>query len=365
MSTRNQREQLIHSATGQISIIIGVLICSWLYTIPHYKSISEGVTNTNLAIDKFESTSKDWIPYNNLIWKLKENKWKEELIEVIEAAPGATEEVIKKVWWAAYLTWLDENIISSSEEKNKLTIKKARLNSILPTLSPISNNLTEETINMRRYISFIETNILKEFGLDSNAALGIQNITYGKKGTDTPEEVGSFNAELTFKATNEGISKMIDYINNLGEPKILTETGNINSEEIPGVMSNPLAMIDTLSLNEALDMNNPTAENGGRVVIKFYIRGSSPSDITYLSETIKKRKDDLGKKISTNSLDCTNKNTCPHKQEYRVLTKKYEEFSRAIKVVKPTQWIEWIYVLSNQLDSIIALENELKKITGK
>lgn len=79
---------------------------------------------------------------------------------------------------------------------------------------------------------------------------------------------------------------MIDYINTLGDPKILTETGN-TIEETPGVMSNPLAMIDTLSLNETLDMNNPNAENGGRVVIKFYIRGSSPSDITYLAETIK------------------------------------------------------------------------------
>lgn len=364
MSTRNQREQLIHSATGQISIIIGVLICSWLYTIPLYKSLSEGVVNTNAAINTYLTTSKDWIKNAELVKKLKENKWKEELIEVIEAAPGATEEAIKKVWWGAYLTWLDENIISSAEEKSKLTLKKARLNSILPTLSPISNNLVEETINMRKYISFIETNILKEFWLDSNAALGIQNITYGKKGGDTPEEVGSFNAELTFKATNAGISKMIDYINTLGDPKILTETGN-TIEETPGVMSNPLAMIDTLSLNETLDMNNPNAENGGRVVIKFYIRGSSPSDITYLAETIKKRKEDLGKKITTTATKCAAENTCSRKKEYQVLTRKFEEFSRAIKVVKPTQWIEWIYVLSNQLDSIIALENELKKITGK
>lgn len=59
MSTRNQREQLIHSATGQISIIIGVLICSWLYTIPLYKSLSEGVVNTNAAIDTYLTTSKD------------------------------------------------------------------------------------------------------------------------------------------------------------------------------------------------------------------------------------------------------------------------------------------------------------------
>lgn len=365
MSTRNQREQLIHSATWQISIIVGVFIATWLYTVPLYTNISEWVTDTNIAIDKYLSTSKDWISYDTLIQKLKENSWKTDLLDIIESAPIATQEVIKKVGWAPYLTWLDENITSSSDEKNKLTIKKARLNSILPTLSPISNNLIEETINMKKYISFIETNILKEFELDSNAALWIQAISYWKKGTDTPEEIGSFNTELTFKSTNANISKLIDYINSLGHPEILLETGSIINETPPEVMSNPLAIIDTLSLNDSLDMNNPNAENNGRVVIKFYVRGSSTSDVTLLSETIRLRREDLGKKITDLSKKCSLENTCSHKKEFETLTRKFDEFSRVTKSIKLTPWIEWVYKLSDQLDSIISLENELKKITGK
>ena len=366
MYTRNQREQLIHSAVWQISIIVGVLIASWLYTVPRYTAISAWVTDTNLAIDKFLSTSKDWIPYDTLIWKLKENNGKVELLGIIEAAPIATQEVIKKVGWAPYLTWLDENIISSSDDKNKLTLKKARLNSILPTLSPLSNNLMEETINMRKYISYIETNILKEFSLDSNVALGIQGVTYGKKGSDTPEEIGSFDLELTFKSTNEGINKLIDYINSLGHPELLLETGStMTTEGLPEVMSNPLAKIDTLSLANTLDMNNPTEPNSGRVVIKFFVRGSSPSDITMLSETIRSRREDLWKKITTLSAKCSTENTCSHKKEFQTLTRKFDEFSRVTKTIKLIPWIEWVYVLSDQLNSIISLENELKKITGK
>jgi hypothetical protein len=68
---------------------------------------------------------------------------------------------------------------------------------------------------MRRYISFVENNILKQFGIESTAALGIQNIKYGKKGSSTPEVLGSFDTEITFTATNDGIAKMIDYVNTL------------------------------------------------------------------------------------------------------------------------------------------------------
>lgn len=91
-------------------------------------------------------------------------------------------------------------------------------------------------------------------------------------------EIGSFDLELTFKSTNEGINKLIDYINSLGHPELLLETGStMTTEGLPEVMSNPLAKIDTLSLANTLDMNNPTEPNSGRVVIKFFVRGSSPS----------------------------------------------------------------------------------------
>ncbi len=44
-----------------------------------------------------------------------------------------------------------------------------------------------------------------------------------------PEVVGSFDNEMSFKAKNENIIKMIKYINKLGSPEILIATGTINA----------------------------------------------------------------------------------------------------------------------------------------
>jgi hypothetical protein len=124
---------------------------------------------------------------------------------------------------------------------------------------------------MRRYISFVEENILKQFDIESTAALGIQNIKYGKRGTSMPEVLGSFDTEIGFTSKNIGISKMIDYVNNLGHYEILLDTGSTSAES-SAIMSNPLAMIDSLSLQLPLDLSKPNEENTGRMTIRFYIR---------------------------------------------------------------------------------------------
>jgi hypothetical protein len=41
-----------------------------------------------------------------------------------------------------------------------------------------------------------------------------------------PETIGSFDNEISFKASNQNIAKMIAYINDLGKPDILTDSGS-------------------------------------------------------------------------------------------------------------------------------------------
>lgn len=74
MSSKNQREQLMHTAIGQIAIIALVLIGTWMYTIPLYTTLSASVTSTNAAIEKFKETSQNGIPYKSLDPLLKKNK---------------------------------------------------------------------------------------------------------------------------------------------------------------------------------------------------------------------------------------------------------------------------------------------------
>ena len=181
MSIKNQREQLMHGIIGQLAIIAMIGVISWIYVIPEYQAFSESVVATNKIIEKYNQTAKDGIPYTELSSILGQTKGKEELLTIIQSAPKETQSVIQKTGSEPYMNWLDTAIGGSITDKKKLAVKKARLNSILPTLNPISNNILEETVSMRKYIAFVEENILKQFGIESTAALGIQNIRYGKK----------------------------------------------------------------------------------------------------------------------------------------------------------------------------------------
>jgi hypothetical protein len=74
MSTKNQREQLIHTAVGQIAIIILVLAGTWIYTLPLYSKLSTSIVSTNEAIELYTETSKNGIPYQKLNTLLGKNK---------------------------------------------------------------------------------------------------------------------------------------------------------------------------------------------------------------------------------------------------------------------------------------------------
>ncbi|MBX9809354.1 hypothetical protein K2X92_03135 [Candidatus Gracilibacteria bacterium] len=366
MSTKNQREQLMHSATGQVAIIVLVLVLSWIYTIPLHSKLSATIDATNTNILAYKATAKDGIAYSAIDGLFKKSGGKEEILGIIQSAPVETQNAIKKVGGEPYLTWIIGEIGKSQEDKEKLSIKKARLNSILPTLNPVSNNISEDTVSMKKYISYIEENIIKKFGIDSSTTLSLQSIKYGGKGSSMPESVGSFDNDISFKSTNANIAKMIEYINDLGKPDVLLNTGSVIAGGEPAIMSNPLAMIDSLALEQALDLSKPNEPNSGRMTIRFYVRGSSASDITFLSSTISLRKTTLGKKIEAAVKKCEGEDTCPRKKEYQSLSRKFTEFTRSnpATTANKQQGTAQMYALSAELNSIVSLEEELKKLTG-
>lgn len=364
MSIKNQREQLMRTAIGQVTTIIFILIGTWLYSIPLYKTLSASIVSSNAAIKQYSETVNDGITYENLNTLLKA-KWQEELLGIIQSAPQDTKKVIKKVGTDPYLTWLRQAIDSntSKDEKINLEIKKARLNSILPTLSPLSNNITEDTVSMKKYITYVEENIIKKYNLETTASLSLQNITYGKKWSGMPDIIGSFDNEISFKATNNNIIKMINYVNQLGRPDLLLNTGSENTEWIPEIMSNPLALIDSFSLENSLDLTKLNEKNSGRMTLRFYVRGSSLTDIAYLRTAVTARNVTLGKNIELKLAACTKDVTCPNITTLQVLSKKYKEFNNSIAGNKKvSQGTELMYALSAELDSVIALEEELKNL---
>lgn len=180
-----------------------------------------------------------------------------------------------------YLDCLRSVLGRADEEKENIKKEKAKLNSIIPTMSPVSNSIEENNISLRDYVLFIERDILRKYDFDTNIVIGFQGMNFGKKGTDMPESIGTFDIRLDFKASNKNILDFIKYINNTGEPSVLTSSGtNFGTELVP--MSNPLITMENLSLTAKLDMNDPNKENSGRATIRFYVRGLSQDDLKYL-----------------------------------------------------------------------------------
>lgn len=181
MSNKNQREQLMYSAIGNMAMIICILLCVWIYIFPRYFALSAMIDETNAMIAQYTHTASDGLSYAEIDAMLRSTKGKEELLAIIQTAPTATKEAIKKNGDRPYLEWIRSTSDDNKDDKGKLALKKARLNSILPTLNPESNNMTEDAVSMRRYVAFIEKNILRQFHIESTTTLGIQNIQYGKK----------------------------------------------------------------------------------------------------------------------------------------------------------------------------------------
>jgi sugar phosphate isomerase/epimerase len=75
------------------------------------------------------------------------------------------------------------------KEKEAIKNEKAKLNSIIPTMNPISNNIEEDNITLREYVNYIEKSILQKFNFDSNVIIGMQGLTFGKKSDGIPESI--------------------------------------------------------------------------------------------------------------------------------------------------------------------------------
>lgn len=66
MALKNQREQLMHTMIGQITIMAMVIIITWIYVIPEYTTLAQSIVDTNAVVEKYNITAKDGIAYPEL-----------------------------------------------------------------------------------------------------------------------------------------------------------------------------------------------------------------------------------------------------------------------------------------------------------
>ncbi len=350
----------------QVLILFAVWLITWQYIIPGLSKIDDTLGKADKAIANYSEARDKWLEYGKLSAILTELWNKEELLKIIQATPVETQKALQKNGNSEYLVWLKNAINASDEDKKKLIQSKKKINSILPTMSPISANIDEDNITLKQYIKFIEWRLIHDFNLDSNIALGIQGLVYGNNANGVPSNIGMFDLRLDFKASNKNIKKFIDFVNESWNNDILNKTELLTEDQIPGIMSNPLITMESFSLQNTLDLTNPEKINNGRATIRFYMRWSSKDDVTYLRDSLRERKDLLEKKIDASVNDCRkNEVLCSQLARLENFQKKYKEFLRW--VIEKSAWsgINDIYALSQQVTSIRALEAEFESYNTK
>lgn len=370
MLSNSQKEHLTYTAIGQIFTLCAIGLITFQYILPWMTEVDKNLANANAEIDGYTKTYNNGINLTTL-WNLLAGKPERlELIKIIQSDKPWTEKVIQKVWDQNYLEWLTQSIGKSDSDKQILIQEKMKLNSIIPTLSPVSANIEEENVTLKQYVKFIEGTILKKFHFDSNVVIGMQGITFWDKWTNA-ENIGMFEFRFDFKWTNSDISQFITFVNTSWKPDILTTNSwsyVISKDKIPGVMGNPLMSVTSFSLQNILDPNNPNGENSGRVTLKFYVRGISKDDLLFLWESLKSRQENLWKEIDDNIKQCEKDGLicASYINKLKIFKVKYNEFTRWLDSAK----IIWtgtdqIYPLSQAINTIKSLEKELDGILPK
>lgn len=374
MKTPISQSQLpVRIAINAVFILASVIL-TMMFTMPKLDEVNAQAKETNAVISKFESIQKNGIPFSELESSIKQTGNNSELLDLVKTSPEETKKAIVKEGDEPYMAWLSTASTKNAEDKLKLQKAKARINTIVPTLSPINGNIEEQNITLRDYITFIEQNILANFNIKSLSPLGMSSIVYEKEKEEENEDknapkkplnpIGYFLVDLNFESTNKNISELLDFIHTIGNPEILSSK-DIH-KEIPPVMSNPLITVDAIALDQILDPQSPSKANSGRITLKFFVRGSSPSDSTFLVEAFNKQRDELEKNISEKLAQCEkDPATCAHINAIQKLNTRFQRFKQSFaKTLSENQnnSIEIVYLVAEQLPTLKVLKDEFSKL---
>lgn len=178
MLSNSQKEHLTYTVIGQVVTLMAIGIFSYQYVIPGISTINANLATANEEIENYQKTYDTGISFANLGNLLSGKPERLELVKIMQSDPPETEKVIQKIGNQNYLDWLTQSIGKSDNDKQILIQEKAKLNSIIPTMSPVSTNIEEENVTLKQYVRFIEGTILKKFNFDSNVVIGMQGITF-------------------------------------------------------------------------------------------------------------------------------------------------------------------------------------------
>ena len=356
------QEQLTYKAIIQIASIIVCIFVGVFYILPSLSEARISSEKANTAVNNYTDTVDYGISATKLAKVIESTGNNAELLDLYKTKSVDVKSIITKDAQSTepYIEWLNNSLRINDDELEQLKIEKAKINTIIPTLSPFSDNLNEDNVTLRDYIAFVEQKILQQFNITSFSSLGISGIQY-KKDEQSTNPIGKFQIELHFTdSTVNNILSLLEYVHNSGD---LNKTETLSKYT---VMGNPLITIDSFSVNEAADSRFGNSVVSGKITLSFYIRGSSETDKNYLLDSLNKRKTELATKIQNRLEEC-NRSVCPEEEKARIekVQKKFNDFNRSLVQSldeKQSSTTEVIYIISQQLQSISSIEDELATI---
>lgn len=375
MLTNSQKEHLTYTLIWQSITLVVLWIWTYSYIIPGVSKIDIAVAWANASVEKYSKTDDKWLSFEEITSTIAQKTEYAELLKIMNTDLENTRKaILKPTWEWKYIDWLKKAIWNSSKDKDILSQQKKILNSIIPTLSPISGNIEEENMDLKGYIRFMESKILKQFNIESNIVLGLQGISLWNKADGIPENIWSFDVQISFKAKNKDISWFVSFINHSGSPALLTDSGIAMSEllpkdKIPIIMSNPLITLTSFNLENAIDPGKPDDDNSWRATLKFYVRWISKDDISYLKENIKNREEELWNRLGKSIIECRGKwalcgETAKRLDEF---SRKYQEYK--VGSLYSEGWLLWggdqISIQSQKAKVLKSLEWEFIEIVSE
>ncbi len=376
MISSSQREHLVYTLTGQISLIFLFIGWAFYYIIPGRAGIADAQENANKKIAEYTNLKSNGLAIDDVRRISSTSTQYEELLKIINVSgQGAANAIVKDSPDMEYLDWIKGKVAGSDGDKAILIRTKTLINSIIPTMSS-AGSIEEEMLTLKWLITFIEGKFIKQFNVQSTSPIGISGMNFGKM-KDLPDGVGYLDLKLEVTGTSDSIMRLIRYINKSGNPAALkaeegVDTANSTLSQdlstLPKILENPLFTITQFSLQDLPSNLGPNEENSARLSLKLYLRGWAPQDLRSFQNHLLARIDALISTLQEKQDKCTNTPAlCDASQEKNNTNfQKLIIIKRGMKdAINNKGGLGQIYVLSQFFNTIKNLEDEINTTPTK
>lgn len=350
MISATQREHLMYTMVGQISILAFGISWIFYYIFPWYEIIQAKVDHTNTTIQWYYHIKANWLSTTDLQQLTWTDIRYEELRKLVASSSLQIDPILIKKGDKdqEYLKWIKNQLSESEEERNAVVAARAAINGILPTMTSIGGSIQERTLSVRDFILFMEEDIFQAFKLSGTQPIGINGINFAQD-PSLPLGVGYLDFDIPLKWSKDEISNRICTINEMGDPFSLNLTWALTraqmvskcdpSQEKPActkestkILCNPLFTITSLQLDAFPGLVEGNKEITGSMKIRLFIRWGNDQAIRLFQDQLLLRIEDLEKEITKKIKECTsNKLLCPNEKWIQTLEKKVDIIAFTIR----------------------------------